>query len=552
MRRSRRFFGGLAVVVAVVGISVPAGAHAQLLKSDPAPFANVPNAPKQVRLEFSEAVTASSGSLRVFTATGSRVDVGIVKQPSPSVVSVDLRDIARGGYLVSWRIISADGHPAQGAYTFQVKSGAPVTAERARALSNRTDDLTISNLATGVARALSVVTIVLLGAWMLLRFLGGQQRSTSQLLLASCVGALLAGIAQICGMAAAITGRGAAGLLDTGALRSALGTSTGTAAAIRAGIPLLLVAALRFRSNRFPPSWMRAGLAIAAMAVASAHIGHAQAGRYSTLALASVTFHWGIVALWCGGLLALRMHWPTWNDDQRAHATGMLSPIFLTCVAVIVGTGAFQVWRLMPNLEEIGTSRFGNLIAAKVVMLAVIVVIAAGNRGMLKDLQVSLADLDGNADAESVIERSSRSVRRGITAELVIASVIFGATVVLAGTPPPAEGVAAQGTSLHAETSDGKYQVDLDIAPLRVGPNEIHITAATPTGVAPPARSISVVLEQPSRDIRGLEQRLFILGPGHVKSIGTDLAFPDTWNAVVTVRTDEFTESTAVLQFDVP
>ena len=222
---------------------------------------------------------------------------------------------------------------------------------------------------------------------------------------------------------------------------------------------------------------------------------------------------------------------------------------------MIVATVVFQSWRYMPDFGALGLSQYGNMIAAKAVLLAVIVVIAAGNRGALKDFRYALAegaDREDEASVDEDVARSSRSLLRGMTGELVIVLGIVSATVVLAGTSPPHAVATGQGMSVTATTSDKKYDVVMDVAPLRTGPNEIHITVATPTGVAPPTKNISVSLEQPAHDIHDLKQRLLILGPGHVQTIGMNLAFPDHWNVVVTIRADEFNESTAVIPIDIP
>lgn len=561
--RSRlRGLAALALVAgAVFGISTPAAAHAELVQATPAPLSDVQRAPTKVQLEFSEHLTTSAASIRVFSASGQRVDSGVITSPSSSTIAVGLEAVGRGGYLVAWSIISEDGHPVKGSYTFQVLHGDQISPETARSLSKRVDDLTLPNLATGLARALALLSILLLGAWMMLRFLGANGHTASWFLGVAAAAAVLSGAAQLAGMAGAITGSGMSGFVRASALRAALETSAGTAAAVRAFVPAILTVIVRIRPNHFPTSWMRGGLAVAAMAVTSAEIGHAASGRYQELAFASQTLHWGLVALWCGGLLALRVQWSRWTDEQRAHATALLSPVFLASVAAIVGTGIFQAWRMLPDLEALGSSRYGNMIAVKAVLLGVIVVIAAGNRGALKDLRWALseaADLDSDvesveeADLRRDIAKRSRSLMRGMTAELIIVLGIVSTTVVLAGTSPPHEAVTGQGTSVTATTSDQKYDVVMDIAPLRVGPNEIHITVASPSGVAPPTKSIRVSLEQPAHDIRNLAQRLLILGPGHVQTIGAHLAFPDRWNVIVTIRVDEFSESTAVIPIDIP
>src|SRR5437870_6264464 len=70
----------IAVIVAVLVAFAPAAsAHAVLLRTHPAPQTTVPQAPTDVRLEFSEPVEAAFGAIRVFDVDGRRVDHGSIR-----------------------------------------------------------------------------------------------------------------------------------------------------------------------------------------------------------------------------------------------------------------------------------------------------------------------------------------------------------------------------------------------------------------------------------------------------------------------------------------
>ena len=70
-----------------------------------------------VRLAFNEPVDAIGGGLRVFAADGTRVDLARATERADfeagdrSLVAVALpADLPDGGYVVAWRVRSADGH----------------------------------------------------------------------------------------------------------------------------------------------------------------------------------------------------------------------------------------------------------------------------------------------------------------------------------------------------------------------------------------------------------------------------------------------------------
>ena len=101
----------------------PASAHAVLRSTNPAANTTVPTAPAEVVLTFSEAVSPVADRVRVLAPDGTRADSG-APVARDSELSIPMRtDVPRGTYLVSYRVISADGHPVGGSFTYSV--GAP-------------------------------------------------------------------------------------------------------------------------------------------------------------------------------------------------------------------------------------------------------------------------------------------------------------------------------------------------------------------------------------------------------------------------------------------
>ena len=126
MKRSwRLLFACLGVVVILVGTAGPASAHAQLEFTSPAPSSVLLQSPSQVVLHFGEPVEIDFGSLRVLGPTGQRIDNGGTHHPpgDSHAVAISLpKHLARGTYVVAWRVISADSHPVHGAFVFSVGS----------------------------------------------------------------------------------------------------------------------------------------------------------------------------------------------------------------------------------------------------------------------------------------------------------------------------------------------------------------------------------------------------------------------------------------------
>lgn len=106
---------GLALV-GVVGSAGPASAHAHVVSMSPEVGATVRHAPSYVVLRFDENVRAPS-RVEVVGPDGSRVDRG-----AASVLDdqVRVRVVVErpGTYAVAYRVLSADGHPVEGAESF--------------------------------------------------------------------------------------------------------------------------------------------------------------------------------------------------------------------------------------------------------------------------------------------------------------------------------------------------------------------------------------------------------------------------------------------------
>ena len=147
----RCVFGSLAVVVILVGTAGPASAHAQLESTSPAPSSVLLQSPGQVVLHFGEPVEIDFGSLRVLGPSGQRIDNGGTHHPpgDSHAVAISLpKHLARGTYVVAWRVISADSHPVHGAFVFSIgsASGAAKANTLANALTNQSGSPVVGTL----------------------------------------------------------------------------------------------------------------------------------------------------------------------------------------------------------------------------------------------------------------------------------------------------------------------------------------------------------------------------------------------------------------------
>ena len=117
----------------VLMVSSPAGAHTELVATQPAGGARLAQAPQTVRLRFNEPVNASFARLTL--RTGNRKPATLeasvrgetVTGTVPASVGSAERSTAQR-WRVSYRVVSGDGHPIEGTITFAVAATSPSTA----------------------------------------------------------------------------------------------------------------------------------------------------------------------------------------------------------------------------------------------------------------------------------------------------------------------------------------------------------------------------------------------------------------------------------------
>ena len=119
----------LAALLLCIGASLPvapaAFAHDQLISSSPAPDERLDKSPASITLTFSSPLLALGHEVRVVDDNAKNWVSGAAVLNRESLVQA-LPELPDGGYQVSWRVVSADGHPISGSYGFRV--GSPAAA----------------------------------------------------------------------------------------------------------------------------------------------------------------------------------------------------------------------------------------------------------------------------------------------------------------------------------------------------------------------------------------------------------------------------------------
>jgi methionine-rich copper-binding protein CopC len=132
-RSARRWLGipaslGASVLLAL-GAAVPASAHDALESATPAADSKVTETLSGVALGFSEDLLALAGdtngfAIQVTDSDDRHYESGCVSVNGPSA-STEVASGPAGTYEVVWQVVSSDGHPTSGSYTFTYAPSQP-------------------------------------------------------------------------------------------------------------------------------------------------------------------------------------------------------------------------------------------------------------------------------------------------------------------------------------------------------------------------------------------------------------------------------------------
>ncbi len=535
----------LAAVLGVLGTAGPASAHATLVSTDPAEGAVLPQAPGTVTFTFDEPVQLVPDGLLAFDAAGERVDI----EASAGGVEVtgDLPgDLADGTYVVTWRVVSADGHPIAGSLTFHVGAPSPKVVPPK---VGPADPGAVPTL-QGIVHGLDYAALLLAGG--LAVFLGWTSRGVRlpdaarrrlvRLLRASALVAVLAAAVAVPLAGAYQLGSGAGGVLDLDAVDPDLVRDDLVVLALH----VLGLGAAAWGAGRARPS-LTADLATALAVWSPALVGHTRAYEPSTLLVVTDALHLTAGSVWLGGLVALALVLPAVAGRPRdaAQLLARFSTLAAALLVALALSGVLLGWRIVGSWSRLVEETYGRLLLVKVALVLVVAAVAAYNRFRLVP-QVT----DGVGHTRQ--RRGAGLVRRAVVAEAAVLVAVLGVTGFLTqkppgGAPPAAPATADTGVVTGAASDDLRVLAVLDPGPglQRRLIVQVQDLAGEPLDVydAP-----SVALRSASVDLGAVP-----VVPSGSGTYVADVVFPTpgAWELSVSVRTDEFTSPVTTLDLSV-
>lgn len=168
-RGPRRTLGRcLLIVVTAAFLMVPAAAaqaHDVLETTDPANGSTVRTVPARIGLTFDHTPLAIGSVIRVQDSKGTDQADGPVAIVDNHVTQAVKADAPEGKYAVVWRVVSSDGHPIEGTFTFR--------AGVANATTAATPSTSAAAAGTGAGLRAELVTAGAVGIVLVIAFVAG-------------------------------------------------------------------------------------------------------------------------------------------------------------------------------------------------------------------------------------------------------------------------------------------------------------------------------------------------------------------------------------------
>ncbi|SJN12044.1 Copper resistance protein CopC [Leucobacter sp. 7(1)] len=491
-----------------------ASAHAELLSTTPEDGAVLDEAPAEAVLTFNEPVQLIDGSIRLFPGDEDPLTL-VAHVNNTSVVAALPADLADGAHALSYRVVSADGHPISGAITFTIGDGQAdgATAPLVETATPPDTQFAVSALTALQYLSLLVFAGLILFERLVLRSTAPPERRSRNILRLTGIGAGTASLLLIPTSALNVTGNPLTAVIDPTAWWSGVFWAPVTAAIIvcagLAGAAVLSIRQLGSRGMRLlavlPPL-----LALAAPVL----VGHTQLMEPRALIIAADLGHLLAGSFWTGGVLGLLLFLAATRvtNAQEAGTSPALaakvvqrfSRVAVWSVVILAVSGTVMGIMIVGSVDALITTSYGLTLLLKIGIVIPVIAIAAYNGLRL------LPRISSRPTASMQWQTLTRAL--SYEAALLIAVLLLTGFLTnlspthenhetpSASTPTPAQTIAidadAQGLTLRGElepalTGDNKITFTLEYDGKPVAPDEVTIRTTQPEHDLGPFQSVA-------------------------------------------------------------
>jgi copper transport protein len=517
----RRFVRALvAALLLSAFLAGQAFAHAALVASDPADGAVLAKAPTELSLTFDEPV--SPLILKLVEPDGRAAPLGKPKLDGNRLLADTPPGLGTGSYVLSWRVISEDGHPVGGAVVFSIgmpSAGAAVEATEAIDWPLRA--------AIWLCRVLIYLGLFIgVGGAFFLAWAAPDIRASRSFIAGACMAGLVAMGLSLGFLGVDALDLGFESLTEAKTWETALSTSYALTALF--GSLSMLLALLALHSPKPGEARLLSTLGLIGVGLALASSGHAATADPQWLMRPAVFVHTLAVAFWVGALAPLAALFA--KDNAAAQpALARFSALIPYVLAALLAAGVVLAFIQVGHVEALFSTLYGRVLLAKLALVALLLALAAFNRWRL-----TKPALAGDA-------RAKRGFARSVVAEIVLVTAVLGCVALWRFTPPPralAAELPAPPVSVHLHSD--RAMASLTLSPGRAGP--VAVSAFIVGGDLEPldAKGVTLSFSLPSAGIEPIRREARKIDQGQWRVDGLRLPVAGNWDVSVDILISDF------------
>lgn len=389
------------ITLLIFSLSFPAfiSAHSHMIESNPRENEVLHTIPSTVSITFNTPIQASFYSLVVYNKAGKRVDTNksILKENKIENTLPD--SIENGSYTLKWRIVSNDGHPAEGSLPFQIKvehSKQEITINEKPKKEAVIEEKRSANTNANVASKGEI------GAWETLiqsifylslclyigvlffylkllpkNYFSQINKKSRQMLYFAYAGLALSIIVSLPIQVLNITET----LQLSSISRVLSSTIFGTAWIVAVFLLiLLLVTTYLMKTTRVRFFTLLSFILLLALILTKSFIGHTMIASVQAAAVAMNFLHLLAMSLWLGGLLTILILLPIIKSNDSAERRTLYWQVLqsfsswaILFVLVLLISGVFNSLLYLNSVNTLLSTRYGHVLLTKITLMLVMI-----------------------------------------------------------------------------------------------------------------------------------------------------------------------------------
>lgn len=507
-------FGALLALACASG----ALAHASLVSVEPADGSVLTTAPRAFVLRFNEPISplvlklvqpdGSSVALPRFMLRGTTLDIA-----APGA-------LGNGTHVLSWRVVSEDGHPVGGSAVFSIGASSAGGGHLPAEAIDRP-------VRTGIwlAKVLLYAGLFFgVGGAFFMCWIGGRFPPAPAGAASAIAAGLVAAVASVGLQGLDALGLPLSGLEQWSAWTAGFSTSYGTTAAIATAALVAGLASLR-ASRPIAKALSLAGFVAVGLALSAS--GHAGAAHPQWLTRPAVLLHGLGIAFWAGSLLPLGTALARPAPDTRAVLL-RFSRTIPFAIAPLVAAGIALALVQLRSVDALWTTAYGQVLLVKLGLLVALFSLAATNR-------LWLTAPSARGDGQAI-----RRLRNSIRGEIALVALVLAVAAVWRFTPPPRTLMEAAAAPAFAHIHTAKAIAEVTITPGHTG--RVNATIAIMAGDFGPmqAKEVTLILSNSAAGIEAIRRPATEIGGGTWRVDDLDVPLAGKWSARIDILVSDF------------